>query len=244
MKITRLKRARRVLLFYKSRFGFREPYQVLIDGTFCKAALKSKVNIREQLANYLDGEVKFLTTACAVHETEILGAEFKGIMLVIKQFPIHKCGHEKNHLSPVQCFKSMVGESNQSHYIIATQDSSLQKHLRNIPGTPIIYLHFNAPVLESPSDLSEETADVRNSERVLASEYEKTTLERMKAAAGIKAPEAKKRKKKRGGPNPLSCKKKKVIEQPTSDASNTRSRKRFRVKTPKHVKAIKSEINN
>ena len=35
----RYKKMKNILQFYKTKFGFHEPYNVLIDGTFCRAAL-------------------------------------------------------------------------------------------------------------------------------------------------------------------------------------------------------------
>lgn len=74
MKISRQKRVRRYLNFYKNNYQFRSPFQLLIDATFCQEALKSKVNLREQLPKYLeDPEVKLFTTACVIAEAEALG---------------------------------------------------------------------------------------------------------------------------------------------------------------------------
>lgn len=73
MKITRYKRVQRYLNFYKNNFSFRAPYQILIDGTFCQAALKNKVNIKEQMPKYLNDQVKLMTTVCIVNETELIG---------------------------------------------------------------------------------------------------------------------------------------------------------------------------
>lgn len=42
MKIKRYKKVNRYLNFYINNFGFRQPYQILVDGTFCLAALKVK----------------------------------------------------------------------------------------------------------------------------------------------------------------------------------------------------------
>lgn len=39
MKIARYKKAQKTLSFYKNNFGFREPYQILVDATFCQTAL-------------------------------------------------------------------------------------------------------------------------------------------------------------------------------------------------------------
>jgi U3 small nucleolar RNA-associated protein 23 len=47
--------------------------QVLIDGTFCRAALNGKINIGEQMPKYLDAEVKLCTTACVMAECRALG---------------------------------------------------------------------------------------------------------------------------------------------------------------------------
>lgn len=65
---------KKTMLFYRNYFGFESPFQVLIDGTFCKEALKVKVDIREQLPKYLDSEVNLLTTACARMECELFGS--------------------------------------------------------------------------------------------------------------------------------------------------------------------------
>uniref|UniRef100_A0A8C6ZWI0 UTP23 small subunit processome component n=1 Tax=Nothoprocta perdicaria TaxID=30464 RepID=A0A8C6ZWI0_NOTPE len=62
MKITRQKHAKKNMGFYKHNFHFREPFQVLLDGTFCQAALRNKIQIREQLPGYLDGATHLCTT--------------------------------------------------------------------------------------------------------------------------------------------------------------------------------------
>jgi U3 small nucleolar RNA-associated protein 23 len=49
MKVKRQKRVSKILKYYGLNFGFRTPYLVLIDGTFCAACLEAKVNIKDQL---------------------------------------------------------------------------------------------------------------------------------------------------------------------------------------------------
>jgi U3 small nucleolar RNA-associated protein 23 len=73
MKIKRYRHVQRIMTFYKSNFGFTAPYNVLIDGTFCKAALTFQVNISEQMPKYLDAEVKLYTTACVKAECKAFG---------------------------------------------------------------------------------------------------------------------------------------------------------------------------
>lgn len=62
MGLTRQKHAKKNMGFYKNHFHFREPFQVLLDGTFCQAALRNKIQIREQLPGYLDGATQLCTT--------------------------------------------------------------------------------------------------------------------------------------------------------------------------------------
>lgn len=116
-----------------------------------------KVNIREQLPKYL-GEVKLLTTKCAILECEKLGSPLFGALMILKQFPVHKCGHDQEAKPAMKCLKSMLGADNKNRYFIATQDPELREKCRKIPGTPILYLHHCAPVLEKPSQMSENLA--------------------------------------------------------------------------------------
>ena len=74
MKVKRQKTVRRTLLFYKNEFGVTPPYHVLVDGTFCKAALRFKVNISEQLPKYLEADVRVETTSCVLAECQYFGA--------------------------------------------------------------------------------------------------------------------------------------------------------------------------
>lgn len=74
MKITRQKHAKKHLGFFRNNFGVREPYQILLDGTFCQAALRGRIQLREQLPRYLMGETQLCTTrwACAGGRAGIL----------------------------------------------------------------------------------------------------------------------------------------------------------------------------
>lgn len=62
MGLKRQKLAKKIINFYKYNFSFREPFQILVDGTFCQLALKNKIQIKEQMPKYLMGEVKLCTT--------------------------------------------------------------------------------------------------------------------------------------------------------------------------------------
>lgn len=73
MKTKRVKHVRKALTFYRNYFDIKPPYEVLVDGTFCKAALTNKINILDQTPKYLKAEVKLQTTKCVLSECEAFG---------------------------------------------------------------------------------------------------------------------------------------------------------------------------
>ncbi|CAK9830915.1 rRNA-processing protein UTP23 homolog [Anthophora retusa] len=252
MKTARQKKARKHLNFFINNFKFRPPFQVLIDGTFAFAALENKFNIQDQLSKYIQSEIKLLTTPCIILETEKLGSFSKavsGAMQIVKQYPVHKCGHAKHSISGTKCLQSMVGKANSSRYIVATQDRELQDSLRKIPGVPIIYLHGKAPTLEAPSQASSEYAE--NMRKGLGmTEWEKENIKTLKEAAGIvESTKLKlKKRRKKGGPNPLSCLKKKKkpqteVSKITKENKSGRIKKRKKMKIATHIKeALVTEV--
>ncbi|XP_043468836.1 rRNA-processing protein UTP23 homolog [Leptopilina heterotoma] len=248
MKISRQKKVQKHLNFYKNNFKFREPFQVLIDGTFAFAALEAKFNIKEQITKYFQAEVKLLTTQCMILETEKLAQlemKLNGALRIIKQFPLHKCGHEKNSISGSKCFNSMLANNNSSRYIIATQDRQFQDHIRRLRGVPLLYLHDKAPTLERPSEATcKHAEELRNG--TITNSLQVQTVKILKQKSGLEETEIKlKKKRKKGGPNPLSCKKKQkksVVNQPPSSG---KIRKRKRIKISSHVKdALQKEISS
>lgn len=125
MKIKRAKKVNKILNFYANNFGFRKPYQILVDGTLCFFALKAslfsliilfcaiiildykkliwfctcmctlflcvlikiivfqnKINLNDQLPKYFGAEIKLLTTACVIIETEKLGKKLLDLTLI------------------------------------------------------------------------------------------------------------------------------------------------------------------
>lgn len=246
MRINRYKRVQRHLSFYKNAFGFRPPYQILVDGTFCAAALKYKVNIRDQMPRYLGDEVKLCTTICAVVETESLGPTLYGATLVIKQFPVRRCGHEKQPITAANCFHSMVRKRNPDHYMVATQDHDLSERLRALVGVPLLYL-FNAITLEKPSEKSEQKGMEALHEQSQAPERQLDVIKQLKRKENLVQDAPMKRKRRKpAGPNPLSCKKpKKTPKRPSEikQASTEGVKKRKRHKRIKLAKHVVSELS-
>ncbi|KAK9888361.1 hypothetical protein WA026_000615 [Henosepilachna vigintioctopunctata] len=239
MKIKRYKKVQKCMEFYTNNFGFRKPYQILVDGTFCFEALQNKINISDNIPRYLQSEIKFLTTSCVIIEMENLDRKVRGAVVILKKFAVHKCGHEKKAIPGSKCLLSMLGKANENHYIIATQDRDLENNVRLIPGVPLLYLHMKTPVLEHPSEISVLNAKKKLSGIGIA---EKTALDQLKQANGVLEEEMNvRKKKKRRGPNPLSCKKKKTNTQQPSirkkeGLPEKEKRKRKKLRISKHVK--------
>ncbi|CAJ0603549.1 unnamed protein product [Cylicocyclus nassatus] len=219
MKVKRVKRANRILTFFKYSYKIVPPFRVLVDGTFCNAALANKINLREQLPKYLNGDVEVVTTKCVLAELENLGSPVYGALLICRQFTVDMCPHTP-HRSPTECLAHLARRATTGHtkYIIATNDDLLSEKLRSIAGTPILYIKYNAILLDRVSEKSKTTAETSKSE-----------IERVKEmkAAVLGDVEKKKKKRKIKGANPLSCKKKKVdhsSEQLPRTASGKRKR--------------------
>jgi len=187
------------------------PYHVLIDGTFCKAALKYQINISEQLPKYLDAEVRLQTTPCVLAECEYFGEMLYGPLKVLRQFVVKSCGHEMPQ-PPLKCLRRMVaGKKCQEKFFIATQDVLLSEKIRKLSGVPLLYISHNAITLEAPSSLSKSTAEHKTKDTLQPSSCEHANLTALKKIVFGEHPEQtkKKRRRKLNGPNPLSCKKKK-----------------------------------
>ncbi|KAK8729804.1 hypothetical protein OTU49_008332 [Cherax quadricarinatus] len=215
MKIKRYKRVQHVLGFFKNNFGLQPPYCVLLDATFCGAALEVKVKISEQIPKYLGAETKLVTTQCIILEVEKMSkisSKLRGAWIVVKQFPVHKCGHESSPVPAFSCIKSLLKKRNPAKYIVASQDNELRQRIHKyVTGAPILYLHRSAPTLEYPTEKSQAMA--KKSLKMLTAHEKKTLkcLKRQYIGNDDEPPPQKKKKPK--NPNPLSCKKSKKIKE-------------------------------
>ncbi|MED6261105.1 Small subunit processome component [Ataeniobius toweri] len=222
MKIKRQKQAKKTISFYKYNFSFREPFQILIDGTFCQAALKNKIQIKEQMPKYLMGEVQLCTTNCALKELETIGKQLYGAKIILQRFQVRKCAHLKNPVPASECLLSMLEETNPHHYFVATQDHAVTAGLKKIPGVPLLYIILNTIVLDKPSQTSlNHVQAVQLGELVTPAQQQ--SIRSLKEEQGIKDGErrGKKRKRKQSNPNPLSCLKKKKKGVPTPSLKKT-----------------------
>lgn len=238
MKVKRYKKAQRILSFYQHNFDLKAPYKVLLDGTFCHAALDGKVNVKEQIPKYIGTDTTIYSTQCIILEVEKLSkicSNVYGAWLIVKQFPVHKCGHEGRPMPAAACIKSILKKNNPHKYIMATQDEEIREHIHSLViGTPIVFLSGSAPTLEKPSAKCETFAEAGKNGLSL---HEQTTLKDLKRKMLGEQEEIPpmKKKKKTKNPNPLSCKKKQKpnIIQPPNKSNEEGKRKRKRHKRKK-----------
>ncbi|XP_074429764.1 rRNA-processing protein UTP23 homolog [Larus michahellis] len=247
MKLKRQKHAKKNMGFYKHNFHIREPFQVLLDGTFCQAALRNKIQIREQLPGYLGGATQLCTTRCVLKELESLGKALCGAKLIAQRFEVRNCSHHKDPVSGSVCLLSMIEEGNPHHFFIATQDQDLANKVKKKAGVPLLFIIQNTMVLDKPSPKS--LAFVQKLQmNELVPEHQKQSIVQLKEREGLAKQEGEKRRKRKraGGPNPLSClkkKKKKTQEgqEPSAEKKKRRKRKRNRVKGEAVQSVQKSE---
>uniref|UniRef100_H2YJH8 rRNA-processing protein UTP23 homolog n=1 Tax=Ciona savignyi TaxID=51511 RepID=H2YJH8_CIOSA len=213
MKIKRQKQARSSLNTYKHIFGFHEPYLILADGTFCQAALKAKIQIKDHLTKYLNTAIRCCTTRCVLAELDLLGDAMYGAKMIAQRFQLRACSHRATPVPAAECLKSLFEDKNSGRYFIATQDMALTKLARTIPGVPVLYVFQSHIVLDKPSKATEKHINHISKEKSVTSKVEKKSIKELKKDANIIHGERTVkpgRKRKAKGPNPLSCKKKKT----------------------------------
>lgn len=174
---------------------------------------------------------------------EGLGHKLGAALLILKKYVVHKCGHEGKPVAASKCVLSMVGQGNTSHYMVASQDRDLQQKLRLTLGIPLLYLHGKTPVLEQPSQVN---VDAKKEGAITVLERE--TIERLREKSGlVKNEDQTPKRKKKKGPNPLSCKKKKkqktIHESGKIIKSDHQKDRRKKVRIPQHVKNILLNVN-
>ncbi|KAJ3841061.1 PIN domain-like protein [Lentinula raphanica] len=207
MRQKRAKTYRKLMNLYAMTFGFRQPYQILVDSELCKASVEHKIELVKQLGMVLQGEVKPMITQCCIHELYLQRGQQPAVDLA-KSFERRKC----NHREPIpgdDCLASVVGDSNKHRYVIATQSTPLRNNLRLIPAVPIVHINRSVMILEPPSGTTMRAkASLEQNALTSTTPAEKALLS--SSSKSTEPPTKKKRGPKQ--PNPLSVKKKKVTQ--------------------------------
>ncbi|KAI0348620.1 Fcf1-domain-containing protein, partial [Trametopsis cervina] len=204
MRQKRAKTYRKLMSLYSMYFGFRQPYQVLVDSEMCKTAIAQKIELYKQLGVVLQGTVKPMITQCCIHELYLQGKAEQPAVDLAKTFERRKCNH-KEAIPGDECLTSVIGETNKHRYVLATQSQPLRSSMRMIPAVPIIHVNRSVMILEPPSDATIRAKNSTEQQSLMPSSSE---LAQLAPASGAEEPPKKKRKGPKG-PNPLSVKKKK-----------------------------------
>ncbi|XBH89888.1 hypothetical protein VPH35_081689 [Triticum aestivum] len=204
MRVKRRSRHRKVVKFYSTCFGFREPYKVLIDGTFVHHLLVHQLlpaddALRELLS--ASRAPPLLTSKCVVAELRRLGKSHSEAFDAAQLVATASCEHDKV-VSAVDCILSLVGDKNPEHYFVATQDSDLRAKLRE---------QRQFAQLDEEKRIHMEKSEFKK--LLKASSEGKTSV--CGNAPGV-AEKSKFKRNRAKGPNPLSCKKKKPKPQPSA----------------------------
>ncbi|PLB41505.1 rRNA-binding ribosome biosynthesis protein UTP23 [Aspergillus candidus] len=143
MRAKRSKKYRKLMHQYELAFGFREPYQVLVDASFLHAVHTFKMELIPALERTLQGKVKPLLTKCSL--AAIMAAQpinpktnnpYRPFHLPPPtELPLRHCSHnaDSTPIDETECLLSLLCPSadakkkNKEHYILATADPPAPK---------------------------------------------------------------------------------------------------------------------
>lgn len=230
---------------YGLLFGFREPYQVLVDADVLLDAARFKMDFTGMLGRTLHGEIKPMITQCCMRHLYAADPKNETVIEHAKNFERRRCNHHTldKPLSTIECMKSVVdpkdSKINKFRYVLATQDSKVRGYMRTIPGVPLIYLKRSVMIMEPMAGATEQVKTREDKLKLrsglkgrksLASEAASTPIIRISDqddSDDAAAAKVLKKKRKRGPsePNPLSVKKAKTADQPIQPAKRKRKRR-------------------
>ncbi|KAL2218640.1 putative rRNA processing protein [Thermoascus aurantiacus ATCC 26904] len=137
MRAKRSKKYRKLMHQYELTFGFREPYQVLVDVNFLRAVHSFKMDLIPALERTLQGKVKPMITKCslaAIMSSQPTDSKTKNpvrpaFLPPPTTLPLRHCSHnaESTPIDEVECLLSLLCPNketmrNKEHYILATAD--------------------------------------------------------------------------------------------------------------------------
>ncbi|KAF2808547.1 putative rRNA-processing protein utp23 [Mytilinidion resinicola] len=248
MRGKRAKQYRKLMTQYQLGFGFRAPYQILLDADIIQTAAQLKMNFTGMLERTLQGEIKPMITQCCMRH--LYEANDQTIIEHAKGFERRRCGHHtlEKPLTAMECLSEVIDPksslTNKHRYVVASQNPKMRAMLRRIPGVPLIYINRSVMILEP---IATATSDVRDQEeqdklkaglkgRRGATEGAKRKREveddgaqghpssNSKATSDASKQPERKRRKGEKGPNPLSVKKPKPrVPEPSKSKDHAKS---------------------
>ncbi|CAG7564579.1 unnamed protein product [Fusarium equiseti] len=214
MRGKRSKQYRKLMEQFSQTFGFREPYQVLVDAEMIRDSCRFKMDLEPALSRTVHGKVKPRKDHEAIE--------------LAKTLERRRCGHHPDDypepLGTKECLRSVVDpkdtNQNKHRYVVASQEQEVRKMLRGIRGVPLIYIKRSVMILEPMADESVQVR-AREERSKFRAEIKNATGKRKRDDADdddekadkkdASTTEDQKKKKKKGhgpkGPNPLAVQK-------------------------------------
>ncbi|PWZ03636.1 hypothetical protein BCV70DRAFT_197835 [Testicularia cyperi] len=141
---------------YELHFGFRDPYQLLLDETFALALVRYKVqDPARQFCNVLQSKkIKPMISQCCMEALYKQGKEVQSTIDLAKTWERRKCNH-REPIPPIDCVKQCIGENNKHRYILASENAQLRKDLRlKTPALPMMHFAQSVMVMEPMSSIT------------------------------------------------------------------------------------------
>ncbi|KAJ4343056.1 hypothetical protein N0V87_000775 [Didymella glomerata] len=243
MKLKRAKAYKKLLHQYELNFGFREPYQVLLDSAILQDAYKFKIDLVGRLEKVLGAKVKPMITQCDMRHLYDAKPKNETLILQAKEYERRRCGHHEldEPLSTLECLSSVVDPkgsgSNKHRYVVASNEKEVRVKMRRIPGVPLIYISKSVVLMEPMTSATEDFREreekskfkqgLKGARKPDAGEKRKREDDEVKDEKSIatetQAP-TKRRQKGPKQPNPLSMKKKKTDTPKAQPASEKKAK--------------------
>ncbi|MCJ1309155.1 hypothetical protein MMC25_002810 [Agyrium rufum] len=234
MKGKRSKQYRKLMQQYALTFGFREPYQVLVDAQMIRDSVTIKMDLIAGLQRTLQGQVKPMITQCSIRHLYTIPVDVPkqhkdACIELAKQFERRRCNHHllEEPLSTLACFKDVIDAkgsgTNKNRYTVACQEDGVRAWCRTVHGVPLIYVKRSVMVMEPMAEASTSVRDGVEKSKLRAgiksqdTKRKRTADDEERAGQGVAAadriqgeePDSSKKRKTKGpkGPNPLSVRK-------------------------------------
>lgn len=215
MRLQKARKSRKHLNFYRAAHGFRPPFTVLVDGTALQTALNVDLWLQTELPKLLGGRCEIVVTRAVVAELRALGKDFAAAAAQAQKLQYLASDNSDSALESVL---ALVQNGNPQRLFVLTEDKKMQRRLASIPGVPLLRFARDRLMLEAPCRGQAEPEPVPQSAPKAGKAGDGTGAasaperQRVPAKPGKQQPPP---RKKRKGPNPLSClKKKKRVEPP------------------------------
>ncbi|KAM0237684.1 hypothetical protein ACHAPO_004334 [Fusarium lateritium] len=225
MRGKRSKQYRKLMEQFSQTFGFREPYQVLVDAEMIQDSSRCKMDLEPALSRTVHGKVKPMVTQCEMRR--LYATKNEAFINLGQTLERRRCGHHPNEypepLSTQECLRSVVDpkdtNQNKHRYVVASQDQEVRRMLRGIRGVPLIYIKRSVMILEPMADESVQVrakeerakfrAEIKSSVSKRKRDDDDDDDKADKKDAGTTEDQKKKKKKGYGtkGPNPLAVQK-------------------------------------